>query len=234
MYFRILHDESSGELSYLLADLDTREAVLIDPRGRDLPVLQAMLSERELRLRWVLRTHHHDVLNPGEPGRLAQLGVPVLQGEGRGSASPVAEGEVLPFGDEVLRVLATPGHTAGCLSFAWRDRLFCGGLLAVDACPHQPIPAEPEALWDSVVRRVFTQPDETLLFAGHERRSRAVSTVLEQRHWHPFFAGLSRDEFLARVADLPVTPIPAQTPCLSLPPATPCPIGPGAVLSEQY
>jgi glyoxylase-like metal-dependent hydrolase (beta-lactamase superfamily II) len=206
MYFRILHDEASGELCYLLADLDAREAVLIDPRGRDLPVLQAMLSERELRLRWVLRTHHHDALNPREPGLLGHLGSPVIQGEGSGAAVLVAEGAVLPFGGELLRVLATPGHTAGCLSFAWRDRLFCGGLLAVDACPHQPSPAQPEALWDSVVRRVFTQPDETLLFAGHERRARAVSTVLEQRRWHPFFAGLSRDEFLARVTDLPNTP----------------------------
>jgi hypothetical protein len=66
-----------------------------------------------------------------------------------------------------------------------------------------------------VVRRVFTQPDETLLFAGHERRSRAVSTVLEQRRWHPFFAGLSRDEFLARVTDLSnrpnrAVPVPAS------------------------
>jgi sulfur dioxygenase len=207
MYFRILHDDASGELTYLLADLDAREAVLIDPRGRDLPVLLALLSERELRLRWVLRTHHHDSLNPGEPERLAHLGAPVVQGEARGVVSLVAEGEVFPFGGELLRALATPGHTAGCLSFAWRDRLFCGGLLAVDACPHQPSPAEPEALWDSVVRRVFTLPDETLLFAGHERRARAVSTVLEQRRWHPYFAGVSRDEFLARVADLPVTPI---------------------------
>jgi len=30
--------------------------------------------------------------------------------------------------------------------------------------------------------------------------------VLEQRRWHPFFAGLSRDEFLARVTGLPATP----------------------------
>jgi len=211
MYFRILHDDASGELTYLLADLDAREAVLIDPRGRDLPVLLALLSERELRLRWVLRTHHHDPLNPGEPERLAHLGAPVVQGEtSGGAASLVIEGAVLPFGSELLRVLATPGHTAGCLSFAWRDRLFCGGLLAVDACPHQPRPAQPEALWDSVVRRVFTLPDETLLFAGHERRARAVSTVLEQRRWHPYFAGASRDEFLARVADLPATPIRAE------------------------
>jgi hypothetical protein len=30
-----------------------------------------------------------------------------------------------------------------------------------------------------------------------------VSTVLEQRRWHPFFAGLTRDEFLAQMAALP-------------------------------
>lgn len=203
MYFRILHDESSGELSYLLADADAREAVLVDPRGRDLPLLQSLLAERELRLRWVLRTHHHDQLMPQEPALLARLGAPVVQGIGGSGVQRAAHGDMLPFGNEIVGVLATPGHTAGCLSFAWRDRLFCGGLLAVDACPHQPRPAEPEALWDSVRQQVFTLPQETLLFAGHERRARAVSTVLEQRRWHPFFAGLSRDEFLTRVSTLP-------------------------------
>jgi len=202
MYFRILHDEASGELTYLLADLDAREAVLIDPRGGDLPVLLALLAERELRLRWVLRTHHHDQLKADEPAQLARLGAPLVQG-GSGQMPLMAQdGGVLPFGGELVRVLATPGHTTGCLSFSWRDRLFCGGLLALDACPHQPAPAAPEALWDSVTQRVFTLPDETLLFAGHERRARAVSTVLEQRRWHPFFAGQSRDEFLARMAAL--------------------------------
>jgi sulfur dioxygenase len=202
MYFRILHDESSGELSYLLADADAREAVLVDPRGRDLPLLQSLLAERELRLRWVLRTHHHDPLTECEPGLLAAFGASVVQGHCAGAVQPAVHGDMLTFGNEMVSVLATPGHTASCLSFAWRDRLFCGGLLAVDACPHQPYPADPKALWDSVRQRVFTLPDETLLFAGHERRARAVSTVLEQRRWHPFFAGLSRDEYLARVATL--------------------------------
>jgi glyoxylase-like metal-dependent hydrolase (beta-lactamase superfamily II) len=114
----------------------------------------------------------------------------------------VRDGQLLPFGHEFVRVLATPGHTTDCLSFAWRDRVFCGGLLAVDACPHQPHPAEPAALWDSVTQRIFTLPDETLLFGGNEKRARAVSTVLEQRRWHPFFAATTRDEYLARVAQL--------------------------------
>jgi glyoxylase-like metal-dependent hydrolase (beta-lactamase superfamily II) len=200
VYFRILHDEVGGQLTYLLADLDAREAVLIDPRGADLPVLTALLAERELRLRWVLRTHEHDQLLPRETGLLARLGAPVLQGTRRRGTRVASDNEVLPFGNEMVRVLSTPGHTTGCLSFAWRDRLFCGALLAVDACPSQAAPAAPQALWDSVTRRIFTLPDETLLFASHERRARAVSTVLEQRRWHPFFARLSRDEFLARMA----------------------------------
>jgi len=201
--FRILHDERSGELSYVLADNDAREAVVVDPHSRDLPVLQALLGERDLRLRWVLRTHQHDHLLPQELDRLRSLGAPVVQGEAIEGVRAVTDGDLLPFGHECLRLLTTPGHTAGCLSFAWRDRLFCGGLLAVDACPHQPHPADPAALWDSVTQRVFTLPDETLLFAGHEQRARAVSTVLEQRRWHPFFARQTRDAFLARVAALP-------------------------------
>lgn len=202
MYFRILHDAASGELSYLLADLDAREAVLVDPRGRDMPVLLALLAEHELQLRWVLRTHQHDDLQPQEPALLKRLGAPLIQAADRQGRHGAADGDLLPFGNEFVRVLATPGHTTGCLSYAWRDRLFCGGLLAVDACPLQAQPAAPEALWDSVMQRVFTLPDETLLFASYERRARAVSTVLEQRRWHPFFAGLTRDEFLARVAAL--------------------------------
>jgi glyoxylase-like metal-dependent hydrolase (beta-lactamase superfamily II) len=202
VYFRILNNDASGELTYLLADLDAREAVLIDPHGADLPLLQALLAERELRLCSVLRTHHHDAMLPDEPERLALLGAPVVQGDAL-AALQVADGAALPFGGELVRILATPGHTPHCLSFGWRDRIFCGGLLAVTACPHQRRPAEPEALWDSVTQRIFTLPDETLLFAGHAQRARAVTTVLEQRRWHPHFAGQTRDEFLAHMTALP-------------------------------
>lgn len=200
MYFRILNDEASGELTYLLADLTSREAVLIDPHGRDLPVLSALLAERDLRLRWVLRTHHHDDSQGREVDLLARLEAPLVQGD---THEAQLGGTVLPFGDELIRIVATPGHTPFCLSFGWRDRFFCGALLAVTACPRQSWPQAPEDLWDSVTQKVFTLPDETLLFAGHERRARAVSTVLEQRRWHSYFSGQTRDEFLAHMAALP-------------------------------
>ena len=204
MYFRLLHDDRSGAVSYLLGDLEAGEAVLIDPRGADVALLRAMLDEHHLRLRWLLRTHEHDEQLPGETAALDRLGAPRVQhrlpaSEATGAAADEPVRAVLTFGSEHVQVLRTPGHTAGCLSYLWRDRLFCGGLIAADACPYQPLPAWPEALWDSVVDEVFRRPAETLLFSGHANRSRAVSTVLEQRRWHPWFGGATRDEFLARV-----------------------------------
>ncbi|MBP6765118.1 MAG: hypothetical protein KA141_08985 [Rubrivivax sp.] len=196
MYFRLLHDDASGAVSYLLGDLEAGEAVLVDPRGADVPVLLSMLDEQGLRLCRVLRTHEHDAQLPGEGSALQTLGAPCVQHQ-------VPPGGLVVFGHEHLWVLATPGHTAGCLSFKWRDRLFCGGLLAVDTCPFQPRPARPEALWDSVTRSVFTLPGETLLFCGHARQGRTVSSVMEQRRWHPWFGGASRDDFLSRVRALP-------------------------------
>jgi glyoxylase-like metal-dependent hydrolase (beta-lactamase superfamily II) len=212
MLFRILHDERSGELSYLLADSDAREAVVIDPHRRDLPVVQALLDELGLRLRWVLRTHQHDAVQPLEFDSLSRLRAPVVQGGVRFGAKKGLHGMQLAFGRETLTVLATPGHTPHCLSFMWRDRVFLGGLLVAEACAVQPVPEAPEALWDSVTQRIFTLPDETLLFSGHGRRARAVSTVMEQRRWHPLFAGGSRDACLSRLAALSARQAPKSLP----------------------
>jgi sulfur dioxygenase len=191
--FRLLHDASSGAMSYLLADPQAGEAVLIDPHAASVAAMRAVLVDHRLRLRWVLRTHEHDVLLVRESAALAALGAPVIE-----HRAPEGSAARLGFGGEAVQVLATPGHTANCLSFVWRDRVFCGGLLAADACPHQPWPLDPERMWESVHRHIFPMPDETLLFGGHSRQARVVSTVHEQRLSHPWFAHASRDTFLAR------------------------------------
>lgn len=181
MYFRILHDESQGLVSYLLADLDAREAVVIDPRAQDVRIIEAMLQEHHLLLKARLFTHAHDSLAPAD----AQIRSQQLQ-----------QGGLIELGAEHLRILNTPGHTADCLSFLWRDRLFCGGLLSAAECPRQPKVAAPQAMWDSVMNTVFKLPAETLTFSSHARATSPVSTVMTQRRHHPWFSGLSRDDFL--------------------------------------
>ena len=111
MLFRILHDERSGELSYLLADTHAHEAVVIDPHSRVLPVVLALLEDLGLRLRRVLRTHQHDAIQPMEFDSLSRLGVPMVQGAARAGAQKGFQGLKLAFGRETVSVLATPGHT---------------------------------------------------------------------------------------------------------------------------
>lgn len=197
MYFRMLQEPDSGAMTYLLADLSSREAVLIDPRGSDVTVLLAMLGEYNLHPSWILRTHPRDDDSPGrELQVLSLLQAPQV-------VRDLTSAATLTFGHEIVQAIPTPGHAQGCLSFLWRDRLFCGCLLDMDTCRHRCRPALPHALWDSVHEKVFTLPAETLLFSGQACRGRAVSTVLEQRSCHPWFARCTRDEFLARVRDLP-------------------------------
>lgn len=193
MYFRFLIDDATGCASYLLADSTQREAVIIDPRFEDMAVLHSMLDEQSLNLTWVIRTHHH-----AADKALTAMDWPLPPANLIDNAVQPNHPTELRFGSQLLRLISTPGHTATCISCVWRDRVFCGGLLAADACPHQSWPAKPASLWDSVTREIFTLPNETLLFSGHSRAKRLVSTVQEQRSTHPWFAGNSRDEFLSR------------------------------------
>lgn len=187
-------------LSYLLADPHGREAALVDPQSRDLPLIHVLLGEHRLSLRWVLRTHAHDAQPPAELAALHGLGVPVVQGGDAAQVRAPDDGGRLPLGRGIIRVLRTPGHTPDGLSFVWGDRLFCGCLLDVGGCAWQRWPADPALLWDSVTGKLFTLPDDTLIYPGQYRRRCSVSTVHDQRRWHAYFARCSRDAYLARLA----------------------------------
>ena len=60
MYFRQIADRSDGALTYVLGNLAAQEAVVIDPAPRQSAVVQALLAERKLALRWILYTQDHD------------------------------------------------------------------------------------------------------------------------------------------------------------------------------
>jgi sulfur dioxygenase len=216
MYFRQLFVRESSALTYVLADPRHRDAVVIDPQPRQDELLLALLAERDLQLNLVLRTHlHADELSQCD-GLCRHTGAQLVIGAGAihgpAGARKVGHGETLVFGDEVLRVLATPGHTPESTSFLWRDRLFCGDALGIRVCAAADDPAcDPGRIYDSVTRRLFLLPDETLVFPGHEVDGRTVSTIAEERQRNPYFASQSRDAFTRMlVAQKQSRPVMAQ------------------------
>jgi glyoxylase-like metal-dependent hydrolase (beta-lactamase superfamily II) len=200
--FRQLHDPASRAFSYLLGDAASRDAVAVDPlaEGILLPLL-GMVDELGLRLVYLLCTHVHD----GEAGAVERVrercGARIAAGVGAPVAADlrVGQGDTVAFGNEVVRVLATPGHTASDVSYLWRDRLFSGDALLIRGCGRTDLPdGDAGTLFDSITQRLLMLPGETLLFPGHESHYRTVSTIAEEREHNPCIAGRSRDEFITR------------------------------------
>lgn len=205
-HFRQIPDSRSHAFAYLLADTDRREAVIVDPADGQATLYLALLDELQARLTQVLLTHSHDAYaRAAEELRRATGALCVASGRGgiAGVDVPVDDHAVVPFGDELLRCRATPGHTPGCVSYLWRDRAFTGDALLIGDCG-APGAHDAGLLFDSVTRKLLTLPDETLVYPAHDFNGRRVSSIGEQREANPRFAGITRDEFIAKHAPSPV------------------------------
>ena len=199
MFLRQFSDPPTGALAYLVADRPGGDAVAIDPVPGLEELLAAVAREQSLRVHHILVTHVHEV-DGFRPRTLMQAtGAGLVAGARAivtGTCRRVRDGDRLAVGALAVEVIDTPGHTPGCVSYRIEDRLFCGDAIAIADCAEPACETDLGALYDSVTRRVFGLPDETLVYPAHDRRGRTVSTVGEERRANRAFAGLSREAFL--------------------------------------
>jgi glyoxylase-like metal-dependent hydrolase (beta-lactamase superfamily II) len=206
IYFRQLFDETSSTYTYLLGDLTQHEAALIDPVREHVALYLALLDEQKLTLRAVLETHVHADHITGAAQLREQTGAQTVVSIHGGA--PCADihlqgDEQLHFGAETITVLATPGHTPGCTSYLWRDRLFSGDALLIGGCGRTDFQGgDAGVLHDSITRKIWPLAGETLIYPGHDYHHRHVSCVAQERESNPRLAGKSRDEFIAIMSKL--------------------------------
>lgn len=101
------------------------------------------------------------------PGAAATLGVT----DGEDPAILLKEGDVLTFGDSRVEVMHLPGHSPGGIGLLYRgtpavlvsgDTLFRDGVGRTDLWG-----GDWNLLLDSIGRRLFVLPDDTIVWSGH-------------------------------------------------------------------
>ena len=153
----------------------------------------AVVRDLELRLVAVINTHVHadhitgtGILKARAEGIAAKSGISAASD----AAADVkfAHGDSVAFGKRRLNVRATPGHTAGCLSYVLDDEsmVFTGDALLIRGCGRTDFQqGSAETLYSSVHTQLFTLPEGCFVYPGHDYLGRTRSTVGEEKALNP-------------------------------------------------
>ncbi len=206
---RQLLDPRSSTYTYLVACPEGREAVLIDPVFEQARRDRALVKELGLTLVATLETHVHADHVTGAWLLRRFLGSRIMVARACGAEGAdrlLEDGDAVAFGERALEVRATPGHTAGCLTFVLDDRsvAFTGDCLLIRGCGRVDFQGgSARQLYRSVHERIFTLPGSCLVAPGHDYRGLTLSSVGEERRHNPRLGGaLSCGDFCGYMENL--------------------------------
>jgi sulfur dioxygenase len=214
MLFRQLFEPQSSAYTYLLGCRESGDAALIDPVLETVERDLALLRDLGLTLKYTIETHIHADHVTGAARLRALTGCKCALPANSGAACvdlAVEEGVAIEIGALRLHPLSTPGHTDDhhCYSFdpPGTARVFTGDALLIDGCGRTDFQnGDSATLYSSVHDKIFSLPDETLVYPGHDYQHRHVSSVGQERARNPRLGGgKSVEEFIAIMAalDLP-------------------------------
>ncbi len=139
----------------------------------DAKAVSAALKEKGWTLTHILTTHHHADHTDGNlalktASRCIIVGSRAEAGKIPGIDKQVSEGSTFTFGSHEVRVLETPGHTAGHITYLIPSAsvAFVGDTLFAIGCG-RVIEGNAQMMWQSL-QKLMALPKETVVYCGHE------------------------------------------------------------------
>jgi hydroxyacylglutathione hydrolase len=196
--------------AYLIGDLESRTAVLVDP-AFDTDRILTLAKAEGFRVSTVVNTHGHPDHTAGNAAVKRSTGSCILIHSadapaltqitsrlfarvlgGRGSPRPdrlLSDGDTIAVGKGALQVIHTPGHTPGGICLHWPGHLLTGDTLFVGGVGRTDLAGgNAGQLLTSIRGRILTLAPETIVWPGHDYGPAPRSTVGREAATNPFIA----------------------------------------------
>lgn len=193
--------------AYLVGDPERGEGLVIDPAANVDAIIGAA-RENNLKIKYIVNTHGHVDHMTGNAEMKTKTGaqlivhqddaelvmftpLPLFKMHGA-EKSPypdmlVNDGALITVGDISLKVIHTPGHTLGGISLYGQGYVFTGDTLFVEAVGRTDFPGgSGRMLRHSIMEKLFTLPDDTLVMPGHNYGRMPTSTIGHEKMHNPY------------------------------------------------
>lgn len=189
MIFRQMFDRESSTYTYLLAEREGGEALLIDPVLDNTAQYVRLIEDLDLKLVLAIDTHIHadHVTALGTLRQKTDCATAMgAMSKAECVSTHFADGEKLRADGIRLEVLYTPGHTDDSYCFLLPDRVFTGDTLLIRGTGRTDFQnGDPAAQYDSLFGTLLRLPERTLVFPAHDYNGMTVSTIGEEKRHNP-------------------------------------------------
>lgn len=204
--FQQLFEVDSSTYTYILGDPKTKEGLIIDPVIETLERDLQLIEDLELSLRYILETHVHADHVTGAGALAKATGALIAMSRDSGAKADILleDGQRLNVGNLEIQVLSTPGHTSGCISYYIDGAVFTGDALLFRGNGRTDFQqGSSSLLYESIMKKLYSLPDETLVFCAHDYRGLTSSSIgMEKAHNKRIRANTKKEDFIQVMHEL--------------------------------
>ena len=182
---------------YILVEENTKECGIIDPGG-DSERLISQIDKLNAKPKFILLTHGHMDHVGGVIDLVKKYNIPFyiskadeeymekddfVFGTLPKASGYLKENDILKLGDEIIKVLETPGHTKGGLCFLLNNKVFTGDTLFNGSIGRTDfIGGSMSEIINSIKEKLLPLGDRVDVYPGHGD----MTTIEHEKKYNPF------------------------------------------------
>ena len=189
---------SMQNFTYILADEETDDAIVLDPSW-DIEEIQKIIEKNNLNVKYIINTHHHFDHTIGNEALARITNAKIIQHNASTLKNDmkVSDGDKIKFGNSEMTVFHTPGHSKDSICLVGDRKIFSGDTLFVGNCGRVDLPGgSAKELYHSLFDIICKMDEKLDLYPGHNYGSSPSSTIGKEKKTNFVLQPRTEQEFL--------------------------------------